>query len=332
MRLAFALLLIAVLASLACGNVIARKYEYEEEIFLALDGSATVYVNASVPALVALRGVDAAARSDARGSIARSCAISTTRRSRSVASVTTSRREGRRYVHLRLDVPDIRRLGEAAPFAWSTYRYLEGDDTSSSRRTMQAAAGQDVGNVGWDGDELVAVRLHLPSKVTFHNSPSRKVERGNIVVWEQPLAERLKGTPLEVRGEDGKGVDPVSHPRPVWRDGRARGAHVHRGHLVCEDPASPQEPVALKPSARQSSVRLPRLHRFAHFRVRLQLVLQLELAEARRQRPRQHPLDVALHHAFERDAAAIDDDADRRVGHRRRNSRTTSGRRSPAQS
>ena len=57
MRLAFALVLIAVLASIACGNVIARKYEYEEEVFLALDGSATVYVNASVPALVALRGV-----------------------------------------------------------------------------------------------------------------------------------------------------------------------------------------------------------------------------------------------------------------------------------
>ena len=127
MRLAFALVLVAVLASIACGNVIARKYEYEEEIFLALDGSATVYVNASVPALVALRGAVAARSIQTRGSIARSCAISTTRRCRSVASVTTSRREGRRYVHLRIDVADIRRLGEAPPFAWSTYRYLEGD-------------------------------------------------------------------------------------------------------------------------------------------------------------------------------------------------------------
>jgi len=56
-RPAFVLVVIAVLASIACGSVIARKYEYEEEIFLSLDGSATVYVNASVPALVALRGV-----------------------------------------------------------------------------------------------------------------------------------------------------------------------------------------------------------------------------------------------------------------------------------
>ncbi len=57
MRPAFVLVVIAVLASIACGSVIARKYEYEEEIFLSLDGSATVYVNASVPALVSLRGL-----------------------------------------------------------------------------------------------------------------------------------------------------------------------------------------------------------------------------------------------------------------------------------
>ncbi|MEP6782059.1 MAG: hypothetical protein ABI983_00230, partial [Acidobacteriota bacterium] len=68
MRLAFAFVLIAVLASVACGNIIARQYEYEEEVFLGLDGSATLYVNASVPALVSLRGMplplDASARLD----------------------------------------------------------------------------------------------------------------------------------------------------------------------------------------------------------------------------------------------------------------------------
>ena len=35
-----------------------EAYEYEEELYLGLDGSATLNVNASVPALVALRGVD----------------------------------------------------------------------------------------------------------------------------------------------------------------------------------------------------------------------------------------------------------------------------------
>ena len=197
MRLAFALVLIAVLASIACGNVIARKYEYEEEIFLDLDGAATVYVNASVPALVALRGaklpLDPGARLDR--TVVRDYYTTPVTR---VASVTTSRREGRRYVHLRIEVDDIRRLGEAAPFNWSSYRYLEGGDRFEFGQHMNAAAGQPVGTVGWQGDELVAVRLHLPSRVDFHNSPSRTIERGNIIVWEQPLAERIKGTPLTI--------------------------------------------------------------------------------------------------------------------------------------
>jgi hypothetical protein len=196
-RVAFAAVLISVQVSLACANVMARKYEYEEEIFLALDGSATVYVNASVPALVALRGarlpLDPNARLDRM--VVRDfyqTPVST------VESVTTSRREGRRYVHLRLDVPDIRRLHEAAPFAWSAYRYLEGPDRFEFGQRMQASAGQDAGNAGWSGDELIAVRLHLPSRVDFHNSPSRTIERGNIIVWEQPLAERIKGVPLGI--------------------------------------------------------------------------------------------------------------------------------------
>ena len=197
MRPAFALVLIAVLASIACGNVIARKYEYEEEIFLSLNGSATVYVNASVPALVALRGVSLPLDPSARLDRTAVRDIYETPVSR-VASVTISRREGRRYVHLRIEVDDIRRLGEAAPFAWSTYRYLEGD-TFEFAQHMQAAAGKAVGNVGWGGDELIGVRLHLPSKITDHNAPSRRIERGNILVWEQPLRERIKGTPLELQ-------------------------------------------------------------------------------------------------------------------------------------
>lgn len=93
--------LAAAMVESACSGVIARKYEYEEDVYLALDGSATVYVNAAVPALVALRSaplpLDPSARLDRndvrafyQGPGAR------------VASVSTSRREGRRYVHLRL--------------------------------------------------------------------------------------------------------------------------------------------------------------------------------------------------------------------------------------
>ena len=40
----------------AQGRFVFRQYEYEEDIYLSLDGSATVYVNTSVAALDALRG------------------------------------------------------------------------------------------------------------------------------------------------------------------------------------------------------------------------------------------------------------------------------------
>src|SRR5688572_26384441 len=169
-RVAFGLLLLSTMLWSACSGVLSRKYEYEEEVFLALDGSATVYVNASVPALVALRGLklplDPRARLD-RVAVRDlyNTPVST------VESVTTSRREGRRYVHLRIDVPDVRRLSEAAPFAWSKYRYLEGDARFEFGQEMGPAAGETVGDVGWDGDELIAVRLHLPSRVDYNNSP-----------------------------------------------------------------------------------------------------------------------------------------------------------------
>ena len=197
-RLAFGLLLLSVLWSLACGSVLSRKYEYEEEIFLALDGSASVYVNAAVPALVALRGaklpVDPGARLDRQ--VIREYYETPVSH---VRSVTSSRRDGRRYVHLRIDAPDITRLSEAAPFAWSTYRFQQRDAEFEYTQDVLAAAGQDVGNVGWGGAERIAFRLHLPSKVGFHNAPSRTIERGNIIVWEQALTDRLKGVPVSIQ-------------------------------------------------------------------------------------------------------------------------------------
>src|SRR4029078_269960 len=104
----------------ACGGAatIFRQYEYEEEVYLSLDGTATVYVNSSLAGLNALRGpsFDAppAARVDATA--VRAYFNSATTR---VTRVSQSRRNGRRYVHVRLDADDVPRLGGAALFTWS---------------------------------------------------------------------------------------------------------------------------------------------------------------------------------------------------------------------
>lgn len=190
-------LIATVAQAAACGNIVARKYEYEEDVYLQLDGSATVYVNAAVPALVALRdaplSLDPSARLD-RQDVRAFYEGPGVR----VAAVSTSRREGRRYVHLRIEADDIRLLSGIRPFGWSAYRLVERDDSWVFTQEVTSAAGRDAGDVGWRGDELVAVRLHLPSRVPFHNSPSRTVERGNIITWEQPLAARARGEPLSI--------------------------------------------------------------------------------------------------------------------------------------
>jgi len=190
-------LLATIAISIDCSGVLSRKYEYEEEIYLALDGSATMYVNASVPALVALRGaplpLDPTARVD-RELVAAFFESPIAH----VGSVTLSRRDRRRYVHVRVDVPDVRRLHEAPAFAWSSYRFDSRDGVMVYNQVVTTPAGKDAGSAAWTGRELVAFKLHLPSRVPFHNAPSRSIERGNIIVWDQPLADRLKGVPLEI--------------------------------------------------------------------------------------------------------------------------------------
>jgi len=108
-------------------------------------------------------------------------------------------RAGRRFVHVRVEVDDIRRLSRVAPFSWSTYQFDRRGEVLEFRQAVGASSGTPVGDVGWNGSELVAFRIYLPSVIVYHNAPSKKVERGNILEWEQPLAERLKSVPVDVQ-------------------------------------------------------------------------------------------------------------------------------------
>jgi len=184
----------------ACGGGrIFQQYEYEEDVYLSLDGTATVYVNSSVAALDALRGASLDLSPVSRVDRAAVRALFTSPVT-TVAALTESRRSGRRFVHVRLDVDNVRRLASVAPFAWSTYAFEREGEEFRYQQTVGGAAGKSVGAVGWTGRELVAFRLHLPSKITYHTVPIR---RGNILVWEQPLTDRLRGEPivLDVRME-----------------------------------------------------------------------------------------------------------------------------------
>jgi hypothetical protein len=183
--------------SASCNGVLKKDYEYEEELYLALDGSATLNVNASVASLVALRGADLPVDPQAR--VDRERVRQLFAGPGAVVRVNLSRRDGRRFVHASIDVDDVRRLPTLAPFNWSTYRFDRQADVLAFEQRVGKPTGVSVGDVGWTGEELVAFRIHVPSKIPFHNAPSRRIERGNILEWEQPLAERMQGAPIDIQ-------------------------------------------------------------------------------------------------------------------------------------
>ncbi|MSO57148.1 MAG: hypothetical protein EXQ55_09570 [Acidobacteria bacterium] len=185
-----------VLAFSACQKLgLVKQYEYDERVELSLNGSAVVDVNASLAALVALRGADLDA--DPRARFDRQVF----RRlyegpGVTVREVSAYRRHGRRFVHVRLDVANIAELPRLAPLSWSRYSLDRVDQEFRFVQEVGAAAQMPMADVGWTGDELTAFRVHLPSRITFHNAPH--FERGNILAWEQPLRDRLVGTPLRM--------------------------------------------------------------------------------------------------------------------------------------
>jgi hypothetical protein len=219
-----AVAIVAAAAVAACtGGLLGRQYEYEEDLYLSLDGTATLVVNASIPSLVALRGLDIDVSSGARINQLRD-RIRALYQS-PVTNVTHVsppwRRAGRRFVQVRMDVTDVRRLHEAPPFSWSRYALTIAGTKAVFEQKVGASALRPgtLQQVGWNGSEIVAFRLHLPSKILSHNSrdldtnEANKTARGNILAWEQHLADRLDGAPGFIKVE----MDSQSIlPRTVW--------------------------------------------------------------------------------------------------------------------
>jgi hypothetical protein len=179
----------------------APTYEYEEVIYLELDGSATVDVNASIASIAAVHGADLGP--DPEGAPAQAVVRALfAAPGVEVSALTFFGRGGRRFVHVSLDVSDVRRLPASPSFAASAFRFERRGDRVVFRRIPGGAAAGDAGNLdagggAWIGDERAAVRVRVPSTVLFENATS-DVQRGNMLVWEQPLAARLSRVPIEL--------------------------------------------------------------------------------------------------------------------------------------
>lgn len=207
-----AAVLAVVVASVACSattRIFGKQYEYEEDLYVSLDGSATLVVNTSFPALAALRGLDIDPNPSGRIDSDKIRAAYQSPITEVTRVSPPWRRKGRRFVQIRVSVSDIRRLHEVAPFSWSRYGLTQQNTVTVFTQHVGASALRPgtLHNVGWDGSEVVAFRLHLPSKVRKHNSRSLetneplKLARGNILGWEQHLTDRLDGKPVDIRVE-----------------------------------------------------------------------------------------------------------------------------------
>lgn len=205
---AVACAVLVLVVSAACGGAlgrgIARQYEYEEDVTLDLDGSAEVTVNASIPALVALHGlslpIEPRARLD-RNAVRRAFESPVTR----VTRVSRPwRRQGRRFIQIRLTVEDIRQLSTAGPFSWAQYQLIAEDGRATFKQRVAGAKRAPLPAAKWNGSELVAFKLHLPSRIYYQNvrdlatNQPGSTERGNILRWEQRLSDRLAGVPIDM--------------------------------------------------------------------------------------------------------------------------------------
>ena len=192
-------LVLALLSAAACQRGLGKQYEYEEQLYLDLDGSATVVLNASIPALVALRGLKLDTSPDARidrNDVRQQFAAPHVR----VTGVSRPwRRNGRRFVQVRFAADSVKDLTELAPPGWSTYGYVSDGQQVSYSQKVGPAVNTPPPGVNWDGTEIVGFRLHMPSRIGYHNAPTREVERGNILTWEQTLADRLQGAPVDIQ-------------------------------------------------------------------------------------------------------------------------------------
>ncbi len=206
----------AIAVNIACGvvNPFAAHYEYEEQVYLSVDGRATVVVDASVPALVALRGLalDPSPSATVDRDAVRRVLEQNGCRVDSVSRPWT--RNGRRFVQMQVAIDDVRKPVSCGLLAWSSYaltpidpnglRYTQTIGPPPAPQTIPGMDSRYPFPVSpWDGSELVAFKLHAPSRIIYQNvkrldGSTGETERGNILTWEQRVTDRLAGKTVNI--------------------------------------------------------------------------------------------------------------------------------------
>lgn len=164
-------------------------YEYEEEVFLAVDGSGRIRVSGSEEMLAALH-VDPAhpVTTATIAELFQGPGVE-------IDSVRETERRGRRFLHVQGRFDEWNHLCALPAFADRDCRLEMSDEELALYLTLPAPERGIPDRV--PADAVLALRFHFPSSVRYHNSP-RGIERGNIIEWERSPAELIDESELRV--------------------------------------------------------------------------------------------------------------------------------------
>ena len=212
-------ILLTLLVPWALALPVCTSYEYEEEVFLEVDGSGRLRVSGSSEILQALHGpngpngtttssngrvdstsVDRAGRAKVTSKGGRGLERARSRvgddDELELDSVRETEREGRKFVHVQGRFADWNELCAHPAFADRECRL---DVTDDDELELTLSLPRPEGDIpeAVPPDATLALRFHFPSTVLYHNSRG-DIERGNIIGWERTASEHFDATNLVV--------------------------------------------------------------------------------------------------------------------------------------
>lgn len=185
-------ILLTLLVSWALALPACTSYEYEEEVFLEVDGSGRLRMSGSSEILEVLHA-------DSNRGNGGSTSSMTSRFEGpgfELDSVRETERDGRSFVHVQGRFTNWNELCALPAFADRECRLdVTDDDELELYLTLPSPEG-DIPEGVPPGASL-ALRFHFPSAVNYHNAHG-DMERGNIIVWERTVSEHFNATALVV--------------------------------------------------------------------------------------------------------------------------------------
>ena len=165
-----------------------ESYEYEEEVFLATDGSGNIRISGTHELLGVIHDVEAPGVSSMRARFEDPALR--------IDSVRETSRDGRRYIHVQGRFEDWNALCRHPVFRVRDCGLRREDQRELSLfLSVPAITPERPNHV--EPDDVLAFRFHFPSSVRFHNS-RHDVERGNIIRWQRTAEELFGGDELRI--------------------------------------------------------------------------------------------------------------------------------------